>query len=135
MLGRCWTRSKCSSAAIVESGYGFKKRSVTPAGISSTRSSLPADGMSRQCDKFLIGSCRNCCAGSPAHWRRSVRIWPGLEKEQLFEGRDLAVTIDYRDVLGELIGGRLGQQDLGVLLRAQHERLGSAGRAEEAIRR
>jgi uncharacterized protein (DUF1501 family) len=38
--------------------------------------------------------------------------WPGLEKEQLFEGRDLAVTTDYRDVLGELLRGHLGQQDL-----------------------
>ncbi len=39
--------------------------------------------------------------------------WPGLEKEQLFEGRDLAVTTDYRTVLSELIGGHLGQKDLG----------------------
>src|SRR6266567_7624266 len=34
--------------------------------------------------------------------------WPGLEKEQLFEGRDLAVTTDYRDVLSELVRGHLG---------------------------
>jgi len=39
--------------------------------------------------------------------------WPGLEKEQLFEGRDLAVTTDYRDVLGELVSGHLGQKNLG----------------------
>jgi len=39
--------------------------------------------------------------------------WPGLEKEQLFEGRDLAVTTDYRAVLSELIRGHLGQKDLG----------------------
>jgi uncharacterized protein (DUF1501 family) len=39
--------------------------------------------------------------------------WPGLEKEQLFEGRDLAVTTDYRSVLSELIRGHLGQQDIG----------------------
>jgi len=38
--------------------------------------------------------------------------WPGLEKEQLFEGRDLAVTTDYRDVLGELVSGHLGQKNL-----------------------
>jgi uncharacterized protein (DUF1501 family) len=35
--------------------------------------------------------------------------WPGLEPEQLFEGRDLAVTTDYRDVLSELVQGHLGQ--------------------------
>jgi len=39
--------------------------------------------------------------------------WPGLEKEQLFEGRDLAVTTDYRAVLGELVRRQMGQQDLG----------------------
>ena len=38
--------------------------------------------------------------------------WPGLEREQLFEGRDLAVTTDYRAVLGELVRGHLGQSDL-----------------------
>ena len=38
--------------------------------------------------------------------------WPGLEKEQLFEGRDLAVTTDYRDVLSELVRGHLGQTDV-----------------------
>jgi uncharacterized protein (DUF1501 family) len=38
--------------------------------------------------------------------------WPGLEKEQLFEGRDLAVTTDFRTVLSELVRGHLGQSDL-----------------------
>jgi hypothetical protein len=36
--------------------------------------------------------------------------WPGLEPEQLYEGRDLAVTTDFRDVLGELVSQHLGQQ-------------------------
>jgi uncharacterized protein (DUF1501 family) len=35
--------------------------------------------------------------------------WPGLAPEQLFERRDLAVTTDFRDVLGELVHGHLGQ--------------------------
>ena len=38
--------------------------------------------------------------------------WPGLEREQLYEGRDLAVTTDFRDVLGELVRVQLGQKDL-----------------------
>jgi uncharacterized protein (DUF1501 family) len=38
--------------------------------------------------------------------------WPGLEKEQLFEGRDLAVTTDFRTVLSELVQGHLGRKDL-----------------------
>ena len=35
--------------------------------------------------------------------------WPGLEPEQLFEKRDLAVTTDFRDVLGELVERHLQQ--------------------------
>jgi len=38
--------------------------------------------------------------------------WPGLEREQLYEGRDLAMTTDFRAVLGEIIDRRLGNKDL-----------------------
>jgi uncharacterized protein (DUF1501 family) len=38
--------------------------------------------------------------------------WPGLEKEQLYEGRDLAVTTDFRDVLGELVSRHTGNRAL-----------------------
>jgi uncharacterized protein (DUF1501 family) len=41
--------------------------------------------------------------------------WPGLEKEQLYEGRDLAVTTDFRAVLSELVRGHLGQNDLSTV--------------------
>ena len=39
--------------------------------------------------------------------------WPGLEKEQLHEGRDLGLTTDFRDVLGELVLRHLGNRSLG----------------------
>jgi uncharacterized protein (DUF1501 family) len=51
--------------------------------------------------------------GGPVQGGRVYGKWPGLEKEQLFEGRDLAVTTDFRAVLGELIRGHMGQRDLG----------------------
>lgn len=38
--------------------------------------------------------------------------WPGLEKEQLHENRDLALTTDFRDVLGELVARHLGNPTL-----------------------
>src|SRR5579862_4271217 len=38
--------------------------------------------------------------------------WPGLGPEQLNEGRDLALTTDFRSVLGEVISGHLGATDL-----------------------
>jgi uncharacterized protein (DUF1501 family) len=34
--------------------------------------------------------------------------WPGLETEQLYEQRDLQLTTDFRDVLGELVVRHLG---------------------------
>ncbi len=34
--------------------------------------------------------------------------WPGLARQQLFEGRDLAVTTDFRALFGEVAGRHLG---------------------------
>jgi uncharacterized protein (DUF1501 family) len=38
--------------------------------------------------------------------------WPGLQEEQLYEGRDLALTTDFRDVLGELVAKHVGNPSL-----------------------
>jgi len=38
--------------------------------------------------------------------------WPGLADEQLYENRDLALTTDFRDVLGELVAKHLGNTNL-----------------------
>ncbi len=38
--------------------------------------------------------------------------WPGLKDEQLYEGRDLALTTDFRDVFGEVAMKHLGNADL-----------------------
>lgn len=38
--------------------------------------------------------------------------WPGLAPEQLYDRADLAVTTDYRQVLGEILLGRLGNSKL-----------------------
>ena len=37
--------------------------------------------------------------------------WPGLAVEQRYEGRDLAVTTDFRDVFGEVVVRHLGVSD------------------------
>lgn len=38
--------------------------------------------------------------------------WPGLEREQLYEGRDLALTTDFRSVFSEVAGRHMGAQNL-----------------------
>src|SRR5262249_42428953 len=47
--------------------------------------------------------------GGPVRGGTIYGRWPGLEPEQLYEKRDLAVTTDFRDVLGELVSHHLGQ--------------------------
>src|SRR5687767_2698570 len=38
--------------------------------------------------------------------------WPGLNSDQLYEGRDLALTTDFRDVFGEIVTQHLRSSDL-----------------------
>jgi uncharacterized protein (DUF1501 family) len=38
--------------------------------------------------------------------------WPGLKSEQLYEGRDLALTTDFRDVFAEVAKKHLGTENL-----------------------
>jgi len=47
--------------------------------------------------------------GGPVRGGKVYGRWPGLEPEQLYEQRDLAVTTDFRDVLGEFVGRHLGR--------------------------
>jgi uncharacterized protein (DUF1501 family) len=41
--------------------------------------------------------------------------WPGLQPEQLFEGRDLALTTDFRSVFAEVAARHLGASRLGEI--------------------
>ena len=50
--------------------------------------------------------------GGPVRGGRVLGRWPGLEPEARFEGRDLAVTTDFRDLFAELLGGHLGAGSL-----------------------
>lgn len=38
--------------------------------------------------------------------------WPGLEREQLYEGRDLNVTTDFRSVLAELVSKQMENREI-----------------------
>ena len=41
--------------------------------------------------------------------------WPGLEPEQLYQGRDLNLTTDFRDVLAELVTHQLGNSRIDAV--------------------
>jgi uncharacterized protein (DUF1501 family) len=50
--------------------------------------------------------------GGPVKGGKVYGRWPGLDQSQLYEGRDLALTTDFRTVLGELVYRHLGNHDL-----------------------
>jgi uncharacterized protein (DUF1501 family) len=50
--------------------------------------------------------------GGPVRGGRVYGRWPGLEQSQLYQGRDLALTTDFRQVLGETVYRHLGNRDL-----------------------
>jgi uncharacterized protein (DUF1501 family) len=51
--------------------------------------------------------------GGPVRGGKVYGDWPGLAPEQLYEGRDLNLTTDFRDVLGELVAVHLGNPAVG----------------------
>ncbi len=53
--------------------------------------------------------------GGPVKGGRVYGQWPGLEQHQLYEGRDLALTTDFRRVLGEAVYRHLGNRDLATV--------------------
>jgi uncharacterized protein (DUF1501 family) len=53
--------------------------------------------------------------GGPVRGGRVYGRWPGLAREQLFEGRDLMLTTDYRDVFAELAQKHLGTRDVNKI--------------------
>jgi uncharacterized protein (DUF1501 family) len=46
--------------------------------------------------------------GSSINGGRVLTKWPGLEAGDLFEEQDLQITIDYRDILTEILTKRMG---------------------------
>lgn len=52
--------------------------------------------------------------GGPVRGGKVYGKWPGLANEQLYEGRDLAITTDFRQVLGEACFKTLGAKNLNL---------------------
>ncbi len=53
--------------------------------------------------------------GGPVKGGKVYGQWPGLGREQLYEGRDLALTTDFRTVLCEILSKHLGNPNLGFV--------------------
>jgi uncharacterized protein (DUF1501 family) len=50
--------------------------------------------------------------GGPVKGGKVYGRWPGLDQSQLYEGRDLALTTDFRRVIGEAVYQHLGNKTL-----------------------
>jgi uncharacterized protein (DUF1501 family) len=46
--------------------------------------------------------------------------WPGLERERLYEERDLMVTTDFRTVLSEIVARQMGNHNLNAVFPGFH---------------
>ena len=53
--------------------------------------------------------------GGDVKGRKVYGRWPGLEPEQLYEGRDLGLTTDFRSVFGEVASRHLGASRIDAL--------------------
>jgi len=53
--------------------------------------------------------------GGPVNGGKVLGRWPGLDPAGRFEGRDLAVTTDFRDLVGEVVKHHLGASDLAPI--------------------
>lgn len=53
--------------------------------------------------------------GGTVNGRRIAGRWPGLDPADRYEGRDVAVTTDFRDLFAELLTRHLGARDLGAV--------------------
>jgi uncharacterized protein (DUF1501 family) len=54
-------------------------------------------------------------SGGPVKGGKVYGQWPGLANEQLHEGRDLALTTDFRDVFSEVLLRHMGARDVGTV--------------------
>jgi uncharacterized protein (DUF1501 family) len=53
--------------------------------------------------------------GGPVKGGKVYGKWPGLSTEQLYEGRDLALTTDFRDVFSEIASRHMGARNLNAI--------------------
>ena len=53
--------------------------------------------------------------GGPVKGGKVYGRWPGLDQSQLYEGRDLALTTDFRQVIGEAVVRHMGNKNLSAV--------------------
>jgi uncharacterized protein (DUF1501 family) len=62
--------------------------------------------------------------GGPVKGGKVYGRWPGLDQSQLYQERDLALTTDFRQVLGEAVVGHMGNRNLNEVFPGYENRPG-----------
>jgi uncharacterized protein (DUF1501 family) len=60
-------------------------------------------------------------AGGPVKGGKVYGRWPGLAPEQLYEGRDLALTSDFRAVFSEILTAHMNAKDVSKIFPGFHQ--------------
>lgn len=63
--------------------------------------------------------------GGPVKGGKVYGRWPGLDQSQLYQGRDLALTTDFRQVLGEAVARHMGNKNLSEVFPGYENQAGN----------
>jgi uncharacterized protein (DUF1501 family) len=95
-------------ADVIATGYNVTVVAVSEFGRNVRENGSQGTDHGRGTVMFAMGK-------GIAGGRVVTKNWPGLAREQLESGQDLKVTVDYRDILAEIVQNRLGNPNLGFV--------------------
>jgi uncharacterized protein (DUF1501 family) len=95
-------------ADVIATGYNVTVVAVSEFGRNVRENGSQGTDHGRGTVMFAMGK-------GIAGGRVVTKSWPGLAREQLESGQDLKVTVDYRDILAEIVQNRLGNPNLGFV--------------------
>ena len=95
-------------ADVIATGYSVTLVSVSEFGRNVRENGSQGTDHGRGTVMFAMG--KGIVGG-----RVLTKNWPGLAREVLADGQDLQVTVDYKDILAEIVQRRLGNPNLDVV--------------------
>jgi len=95
-------------ADVIATGYAVTVVSVSEFGRNVRENGSQGTDHGRGTVMFAMGK-------GIAGGRVLTKNWPGLARDMLADGQDLQVTVDYRDILAEIVQRRLGNPNLDIV--------------------
>jgi uncharacterized protein (DUF1501 family) len=95
-------------ADVIATGYSVTLVSVSEFGRNVRENGSQGTDHGRGAVMFAMG--KGIVGG-----RVLTKNWPGLAHEVLADGQDLQVTVDYKDILAEIVQRRLGNPNLDIV--------------------